>query len=183
MTESPSAQNKWCGIVTVTAHWVWNFRLFKNKFDLTLCQEEEYFVFVSYTIIQNVTSSEICALHLTHPSAHTPGAGVSQCCSARGAVGGSVPCSRVSPQSWYWRWRERSVFPPSTDNSCQSWDSNPQPRVTSLTLYPFGHDCTHVNHVYSLPPKLSSVINTKFGSCLILCIFATVASILIGKDD
>ncbi len=55
----------------------------------------------------------ICALHLTHPSAHTqqwvvnththtvnthtPGAVGSQCCGARGAVGGSVPCSRVSP--------------------------------------------------------------------------------------
>ncbi len=54
----------------------------------------------------------ICALHLTHPSAHTqqwththrehtPGAVGSQCCGARGAVGGSVPCSSVSPQSWY----------------------------------------------------------------------------------
>ncbi len=25
------------------------------------------------------------------------------------------------------------------DNSCRSWDSNPQPRVTSPTLYPLGH--------------------------------------------
>ncbi len=33
---------------------------------------------------------------------HTPGAvGSHLCCGARGAVGGSVPCSRVSPQSWY----------------------------------------------------------------------------------
>ncbi len=53
----------------------------------------------------------ICALHLTHPSAHThssehtPGAVGSQCCGAQGAVGGSVPCSRVSPPSWYWRWK------------------------------------------------------------------------------
>ncbi len=37
----------------------------------------------------------ICTLHLTHPGAHTPGA--SRCCGARGAVGGSVPCSRVLP--------------------------------------------------------------------------------------
>ncbi len=29
---------------------------------------------------------------------HTPGAVGSQCCGTRGAVGGSVPCSRVSPQ-------------------------------------------------------------------------------------
>ncbi len=27
------------------------------------------------------------------------------------------------------------------DNSCRSWDSNPQPRVTSPMLYPLGHDC------------------------------------------
>ncbi len=27
------------------------------------------------------------------------------------------------------------------DNSCRSRDSNPQPRVTSLTLYPLGHNC------------------------------------------
>ncbi len=44
--------------------------------------------------------SEMCSLHLTHPTAHTPGAVDSQHCGTRGAVGGSVPCSRVSPQSW-----------------------------------------------------------------------------------
>ncbi len=33
--------------------------------------EEEYFLFVIYIIIQSITSSEIYALHLTHPSAHT----------------------------------------------------------------------------------------------------------------
>ncbi len=27
------------------------------------------------------------------------------------------------------------------DNSCRSWDSNPQPRITSPMLYPLGHDC------------------------------------------
>jgi len=42
----------------------------------------------------------MCSLHLTHPSAHTLGAVGSQHCGARGAVGGSVPCSRISPQSW-----------------------------------------------------------------------------------
>ncbi len=39
----------------------------------------------------------MCSLHLTHPSAHTPGAVGSRHCSA---VGGSVPCPMVSPQSW-----------------------------------------------------------------------------------
>ncbi len=57
-------------------------------------------LFVTYTIIQSITSSEMCSLHLTHPSAHTPGAVDSRHCGARGAVGGSVPCSRVLPQSW-----------------------------------------------------------------------------------
>ncbi len=57
-------------------------------------------IFVTYTIIQSITSREMCSLHLTHPSAHTLGAVGSRHCGARGAVGGSVPCSRVSPQSW-----------------------------------------------------------------------------------
>ncbi len=30
------------------------------------------------------------------------------------------------------------------DNSSRSWDSNPQPRVTSPTLYPLGHDCPDI---------------------------------------
>ncbi len=59
---------------------------------------------------------------------HTPGTvGSYLCCSAQGAVGGSVPCSRVSPQSWYWGWRERCTFTPPTYNLCRAWDSNPQP--------------------------------------------------------
>ncbi len=45
-------------------------------------------LFVTYTIIQSI-------------SAHTLGAVGSRHCGARGAVGGSVPCSRVSPQSWH----------------------------------------------------------------------------------
>ncbi len=57
-------------------------------------------LFVTYTIVQSITSSEMCSLHLTHPRAHTLGAVGSRHCGTRGAVGGSVPCSRVSPQSW-----------------------------------------------------------------------------------
>ncbi len=58
------------------------------------------------------------------------------CCGARGAVGGSVPCSRA-PQSWYWGWRERCT--PPTYNSCRTWDSNSQPlgyESNSLTIRP-----------------------------------------------
>ncbi len=106
----------------------------------------------------------MCALHLTHPSAHTqqwvvnkhththththtPGAVGSQCCGARGAVGGLVPCSRVSPQLWYWGWRNRWTFTPPTYNPCRTWDSNLQPsgyKSDSLTIRP------------PLPPKLTS---------------------------
>ncbi len=32
---------------------------------------KKYFLFVTYTIIQSITNSEMCDLHLTHPSAHT----------------------------------------------------------------------------------------------------------------
>ncbi len=70
---------------------------------------------------------------------HTPGAvGSHLCCGARGAVGGSVSCSRA-PQSWYWGWRERWTFTPPTYNSCRTWDSNSQPldyKSDSLTIRP-----------------------------------------------
>ncbi len=60
---------------------------------------------------------EICALRLAHPRCthtqqwththtswtHTRSSGQALCCSARGAVLGSVPYSRA-PQSWYWRY-------------------------------------------------------------------------------
>ncbi len=38
------------------------------------------------------------------------------------------------------------------DNSCRSWDSNPQPRITSPTLYPLGHDCPN-----ALPHDLNTI--------------------------
>ncbi len=64
----------------------------------------------------------------THTHTHTPGAVGSQRCGVRGAVGGSVPCSRVSPQSW--------TIPAGAEN--------PQPQITSPALYPLGHDCTSI---------------------------------------
>ncbi len=36
--------------------------------------EKRFFLFVTYTIIQSITSSEMCSLYLTHPRAHTLGA-------------------------------------------------------------------------------------------------------------
>ncbi len=100
----------------------------------------------------------ICPLHLTHPSAHsqqwthTRSSG-QPCCGARGAVGGSVPCSRVSPQSWYWRWREHLLFIPPTDNPCRTWESNLQPlgyKSNSLTIrprLPKWHDHNTYSHI------------------------------------
>ncbi len=64
----------------------------------------------------------------THTHTHTPGAVGSQRCGVRGAVGGSVPCSRVSLQSW--------TIPAGAEN--------PQPQITSPALYPLGHDCTSI---------------------------------------
>ncbi len=42
------------------------------KTDTKRIEEEDIFLFVTYTIIQNITSSEICVMHLTRVSAHTP---------------------------------------------------------------------------------------------------------------
>ncbi len=83
-------------------------------------------LFVTYTIIQSIMRSEMCSLHLTHPS----GAVGSRHSSTRGAVGGSVPCSRVSPQSW--------TLPARAGIRTNNLGL---PRVSSPTLYPLGHDC------------------------------------------
>ncbi len=40
-------------------------------------------LFVTYTIIQSIMRSQMFSLHLTHPSAHTPGAVGSRHCGAR----------------------------------------------------------------------------------------------------
>ncbi len=65
---------------------------------------------------------------------HTPGAvGSHFCCGTRGAVGGSVPCSRA-PQLWYWRWRERCTFTPPTYNSCRPETRTHNLSITSPTL-------------------------------------------------
>ncbi len=48
------------------------------------------------------------------------------------------------------------------DTSCRSRDSNPQPRVTSPTLYPLGHDCPHQRrlHPFHFICKLRARIET-----------------------
>ncbi len=82
-----------------------------------------------------IASSEMYSLHLTHPKwTHTRSSG-QPCYSARGAVGGSVPCSRT-PQSWYWR----RILPPPTIPAGPQIRTHNLP-LTSPTRYPLGHDC------------------------------------------
>ncbi len=94
----------------------------------------------------------ICALHLTHPrcthtavNKHTMNTHPEQwaamqqhlCCSAQGAVEGSVPCSRAT-QSWYWRWRALYIYYPHLQ-FLSAWDSILQPfafESNSLTIRP-----------------------------------------------
>ncbi len=92
-------------------------------------------LFVTYTIIQSIMRSEMCSLHLTHPS---------------GAVG-SRHCSA---------WGFSALLKGLTsvvDTSCQSRDSNPQPWVTSgfksnaLTIRPrLPYLPTAENYAFSL---------------------------------
>ncbi len=51
------------------------------------------------------------------------------------------------------------------DNSCRSRDSNPQPQVTSSTLYPLGHDCPW-------PDFNASSVSPGTGLCL--CYFSAL---------
>ncbi len=50
-----------------------------------------------------------------------------------------------------------SEFVLSTNNSCRTRDSNPQPQVTSLTLYPVGHDCPMLQTMCDPGPQNQSV--------------------------
>ncbi len=84
-----------------------------------------FFLFVTYTIIQSITSSDVFSAFNPSKCTHTwsseqptlrhPG-------SSRGFGALLKGLTAVM------------------DNSCRSRDLNPQPRVTSPTLYPLGHD-------------------------------------------
>ncbi len=96
---------------------------------------------------------------------HTPGAvGSHLCCGARGAVGGSVLCSRA-PQPWYWGWRERCTFTPPTYNSCRTWDSNSQPLcnyynqlIITYLLYCSSNGNIRLKRLYSKDCTIDSAI-------------------------
>ncbi len=101
-----------------------------------------FFLFVTYTTIQSITSSEMCSLHLTHPSTHTWSRGQPTLRRPESSRGFGALLKGLT-----------SVM----DSSCQSRDSNPQPRVTSPTLYPLGHDCPWTrNKIYAFTHILRS---------------------------
>ncbi len=113
----------------------------------------------------------ISALHLTHPKCthtavnththceHTPGAvGSHLCCGARGAVGGSVPCSRA-PQSWYWGGESAGYsHPPQPPNHPTTQPPNhpttqPTNQPTNQPTIPAGHE-TRTRGLWITSPTL-----------------------------
>ncbi len=79
-------------------------------------------LFVTYTIIQSIMSSEMCSLHLCAIQVHTLSAVGSRHCSwGFGALLKGLTSVDTSSQS--------------RDTSCQSRDLNPQPWVTSGFKY------------------------------------------------
>ncbi len=101
----------------------------------------------------------ICALHLTHPSAHTPpwthARSSGQPFMLQHQGNSLVPCSRVSPRLWYWRWRGCWLFTPLTIPAGPEIRTHDL-RVTSPTLYPLGHDC---------PPNQEQMLVLQNGRC------------------
>ncbi len=114
--------------------WVFVIDCMGSGFQLELC-EDQVGRTISKTgpVVWNVKWRDIRPSMVTHtrnscsafnPSAHTSRAVDSHlCCGARGAVGGSKPCSRA-PQSWYWRWRECCTFTPPIYNSAETRTRN-----------------------------------------------------------
>ncbi len=144
-----------------------------------------FFLFVIYRIIQSITSSEMCSLHLTHQSAHTPGAVDTHTHTHTHTWSSGHTHTHTHTHTWSsgqththththtwssghththtwssgnthththtWSSGQPMLWRPGSsrgfgallkgltsvvDNSCRSRDSNPQPRVTSPTLYP-----------------------------------------------
>ncbi len=99
-------------ILSIMSNW-WKIHFF---FDLDYCEINKIniFLFVTYTLIQSITSSEMCSLHLTHPSAHTPGAVGSHCCLAQGSHlsrGQFLPEPRFKPTTSDYKSNALSIRP------------------------------------------------------------------------
>ncbi len=116
------------------------------------------------THTRNLCSAFIPSKVHTHSSEHThtvnthleQWAAIYFCC-ARGAVGGTVPCSRA-PQSWYWWWRECWLFTPPTYNPCRTWDSNPRP---------LGYESDSLTIRTRLPQKIVEYFKNNVPQCQI----------------
>ncbi len=79
--------------------WIWSLTLHKvskSFFMLQCIAEEERICYLSHTQLYRVYNLQWNVFSFL---THTWSSGGRRC-SARGAVGGSVPCSRFSPQSW-----------------------------------------------------------------------------------
>ncbi len=113
---------------------------------LMIKTEVLYFVFqekekkesdIQPSILEILDTRNSCST-FTHPSAHTPGAvGSHLCCGARGAVGGSVPCSRAPRRGI--EGEESAVYSLPYLQSQQDRDLNLQPfdyETDSLTIRP-----------------------------------------------
>ncbi len=98
-----------------------------------------------------VTHTQNCALHFIHPKwtytvvnththhEHTPGeVGRHLCCVARGAVGGSVPCSRAPRRGI--EGGENAVHSLPHLQTLPDRDSNTQPFNYESNSLPLGHD-------------------------------------------
>ncbi len=116
-------------------------------------------LFVTYTIIQSIMRSEMCSLHLTHPSAL--GAVGSRLCGARGAV---------------------------VDGAGIRTHNLGLPRVSSPTLYPLGHDCwIWINNVEEnkavLIPGLHVIIPQLYSEGLSLDLYWIIALMSLWFSD
>ncbi len=128
-----------------------------NQYNKQIQIKLRWALFVTYTTIQCIMSSEMCSLHLTHPS----GAVGSRLCSVRGAVGGSVPCSRVSPQSW--------TLPAGPGIRTHNLGL---PRVSSPTLYPLGQTLISNSAQNSRLPLTTIKFKTVYKGVCCFCLVA-----------
>ncbi len=76
------------------------------------------------------------------------------------AVGGSVSCSRVSPQSWYWGWKRALVIHSPADTKTRTHDL----QFTSLTLQPLSHNCpssliSETDRILSVNKNFANITN------------------------
>ncbi len=130
------------------SHLVWCHKQHRLCGDPQLCHSVQqntiqiklrWALFVTYTIIQSIMMSEMCSLHLTFPSAHTPWSSGQPTVQRPGSSRGLPPGAGI---------RTHNLG---------------LPRVSSPTLYPLGHDCNDGSSVATGSGSPSSVVS-GFGS-------------------